>query len=380
MSEVVQQIIASCSGALVTSLFMTPLDVVKIRLQAQTKGFAKGECFIYCNGLMDHVCTCLNGDPATAGSQAKLWKRVPHQQFTGMMDAFIKIPKVEGVRTLWSGLNPTLVMAVPNTVVYFTSYDQVKRRLGFVNGEQNSKLIPFVSGATARAVAITVISPLELIRTKIQSEQMTYQQTKEAIKFSLRTSGVASLWRGWGPLMWRDVPFSAVYFTLYESMKGYSMSYHNTDHIPTWESFLINTNSYYSITTNSYYSITTNSYYSITTNSYYSITTNSYYSVTKLHSSLFSICAALTLPFDVVKTHRQIELGTHAAASSSRNQTTFTRISKLYRTQGLASLFTGLGPRLLKVAPACAIMISSYEYCKRLFSEYNLEKSLDEKT
>lgn len=41
-------------------------------------------------------------------------------------------------------------MAVPNTVVYFTSYDQVKRRLGFVNGEQNSKLIPFVSGATAR--------------------------------------------------------------------------------------------------------------------------------------------------------------------------------------------------------------------------------------
>jgi len=34
------------------------------------------------------------------------------------------------------------------------------------------------------------------------------RQTKEAIKFSLRTSGVASLWRGWGPLMWRDVPFS----------------------------------------------------------------------------------------------------------------------------------------------------------------------------
>jgi len=73
------------SSTFICFISVTPLDVVKIRLQAQTKGFVKGECFIYCNGLMDHVCTCLNGDPATAGSQAKLWKRVPHQQFTGMM-------------------------------------------------------------------------------------------------------------------------------------------------------------------------------------------------------------------------------------------------------------------------------------------------------
>lgn len=62
---------------------MTPLDVVKIRLQAQTKGFVKGECFLYCNGLMDHVCTCLNGN-GTAGSQAKLW-RTPPQRLNGMI-------------------------------------------------------------------------------------------------------------------------------------------------------------------------------------------------------------------------------------------------------------------------------------------------------
>ena len=40
---------------------VTPFDVVRIRLQAQKKPLTKGMCFMYCNGLMDHVCTCLNG-------------------------------------------------------------------------------------------------------------------------------------------------------------------------------------------------------------------------------------------------------------------------------------------------------------------------------
>ena len=41
---------------------MTPLDVVKIRLQAQERFHAK-KCFLYSNGLMDHLCPRTNGDP-----------------------------------------------------------------------------------------------------------------------------------------------------------------------------------------------------------------------------------------------------------------------------------------------------------------------------
>ena len=47
---------------MVVSLFMTPLDVVKIRLQAQERLHAK-KCFLYSNGLMDHLCPRTNGDP-----------------------------------------------------------------------------------------------------------------------------------------------------------------------------------------------------------------------------------------------------------------------------------------------------------------------------
>ena len=46
-------------------------------------------------------------------------------------------------------------MAVPSTVVYFTCYDQMKYRLGFVDGEANSLIIPFLSGSLARGMPLS---------------------------------------------------------------------------------------------------------------------------------------------------------------------------------------------------------------------------------
>lgn len=36
---------------------MTPFDVVKTRLQMQQKSMGS-KCYLYCNGLMDHICAC----------------------------------------------------------------------------------------------------------------------------------------------------------------------------------------------------------------------------------------------------------------------------------------------------------------------------------
>ena len=41
----------------------------------------------------------------------------------------MKISRTEGITSLWSGLSPTLVLAVPSTVVYFVSYEQLRVRL-----------------------------------------------------------------------------------------------------------------------------------------------------------------------------------------------------------------------------------------------------------
>jgi len=57
-------------------------------------------------------------------------------------------------------------------------------------------------------VAVTIICPLELIRTKMQSVQLSYREVGDAIRSSVRNAGIMSMMRGLGPSLLRDIPFS----------------------------------------------------------------------------------------------------------------------------------------------------------------------------
>lgn len=46
----------------------------------------------------------------------------------------------------------------------------------------------------------------------------------------------------------------------------------------------------------------------------------------------------------------------------------------IYKNHGIRGMFTGLLPRIFKVAPACAIMIATFEYGKQFFQTYNTQK------
>ena len=85
-------VVSSSCGAIITSLLMTPLDVVKIRLQSQERMMHKGDCFVYRNGLMDHICTCFNGPESWYN------RKIPGGKYTGTLDALIKIVRVEGIQ------------------------------------------------------------------------------------------------------------------------------------------------------------------------------------------------------------------------------------------------------------------------------------------
>lgn len=320
-----QQMASACSGALITSLFMTPLDVVKIRLQAQQKALLSNKCYLYCNGLMEHLCPC--GDPAW------LPRRV---HFHGTFDAFHKIAKLEGVPALWSGLSPTLVLALPCTVIYFVTYEQLRVRMKTFYNNKTADLrqpmwIPLTAGATARTIAVTIVSPLELIRTKMQSKKVTYAEITSALRQVIKYEGYRSLFRGLGSTLLRDVPFSAIYWTTFESTK---QAFNKPD--SDKNTFLFNF---------------------------------------FCGSVAGSIAAFVTLPFDVVKTHQQIELGEKEIYTVQQRASNMKDIARtIYTNHGLKGLFTGLLPRIFKVAPACAIMIATFEYGKQFFQKYNTQK------
>ncbi|XP_071252507.1 mitochondrial glutathione transporter SLC25A40-like [Salvelinus alpinus] len=264
--------LASCSGALLTSLFVTPLDVVKIRLQAQKSPFPKGKCFVYYNGLMDHTCVCTNGN-------SKAWYKAPGH-FNGTLDAFIKIVRREGIKSLWSGLPPTLIMAVPATVIYFTCYDQLRAALRVRMGSHAEEAL-LLAGALTRAM----------------------------------------------------------YWYNYEKGKAW-LCKHNNIREPT-------------------------------------------FAITFISGAVSgSIASIVTLPFDVVKTRRQVEIGELQAMnlSSKASSSTLSVMTKIVAENGVGGLFVGFLPRVIKVVPACAIMISCYEFGKAFFRKHNQERLLTSNT
>lgn len=121
---------------------------------------------------MDHLCPC--------GPNGLDVSKVP--KFSGTFDAFVKIGRTEGARSLWSGLSPTLVLALPTTVIYFVAYEQFRVRLKDQYLKMNPNAdrtkipftIPLLAGSSARTLAVSIFSPLELVRTKMQSQRLSY--------------------------------------------------------------------------------------------------------------------------------------------------------------------------------------------------------------
>lgn len=79
-------------------------------------------------------------------------------------------------------------------------------------GQNQPLWISGISGCIARLGAATSVSPLELIRTKMQSKKLSYFEVHEALKSLLEYHGYKGLWKGLGSTLLRDVPFSGKYF------------------------------------------------------------------------------------------------------------------------------------------------------------------------
>ena len=92
-----RQIISASAGAGITALFTTPLDVVKTRIQNQ------------------NIASRPRPESAKIFAAAKPSPISTSIEFSGTLDGLRKIVRYEGVRNLWKGLPPALIMTIPSS-------------------------------------------------------------------------------------------------------------------------------------------------------------------------------------------------------------------------------------------------------------------------
>lgn len=213
----------------------------------------------------------------------------------------------------------------------------------------------------ARTAAASVISPIEMFRTRMQATTTgnagkgVFTETLIDLRTMVHAQGYTSLWRGLTLTMWRDVPFSGIYWWGYETMRNVltdirdplgkgmrprSQSRSRENHTATFmDSFVAGATS-------------------------------------------GAVASLVTTPFDVGKTRQQV-LQPASVDKNAIKTTGFLRpeelsmprfLYRIWADEGIQGLFRGWAARCLRVAPACAIMISSYEIGKKM------ARSMNEKT
>ncbi|KAI1375420.1 mitochondrial carrier [Hypoxylon crocopeplum] len=388
-----QKMASAISGSILTSLLVTPLDVVRVRLQSQGSSqpvadfqklaISSPNAFRPSNLGVTACCrevffmnnnaeVCVAGPIGNISASGECAvEEVQKRTFNSTFDGMKKIARHEGFTTLWRGLSPTLVMAVPANIIYFTGYEWLRfNKASPVSKTTKDEYAPLVAGAAARTIAAAAVGPIELFRTRLQASPGStatnhLANTFKGIREMVAESGYRSLWRGLSMTLWRDVPFSGMYWFGYETIRGKLTDMREERHGRSLTRELNGSKTRARTRSQS--------------REGHAATFMDSFTAGALSGAFAS---TVTMPFDVGKTRRQVyhdasnkALPAADAALAPEGRSMMRFLLHIYSTEGLAGLWKGWLPRTLKVAPSCAIMISSYEVGKRVFRSINERKA-----
>ena len=160
-----------------------------------------------------------------------------HEHYRGMRDCFSKVLREEGLPGFYSGIGPTLCVAVPNFAISYTVYGSMKeyvleddlfynlRRIDSDSGESKlGMLLTLLCGAASGCLATAATFPMDTIRRRMQIQNLHVsledRLTSRQQLFKLVTEeGLASLYRGITPEMMKVVPMVGTLFFVYEFSK-----------------------------------------------------------------------------------------------------------------------------------------------------------------
>jgi solute carrier family 25 (mitochondrial carnitine/acylcarnitine transporter), member 20/29 len=137
--------------------------------------------------------------------------------YKGPIDCFKTIMKNEGFGTLFSGMGPPLLTSVATNAIIFSSYGYTVRLL--TNNDEDNVKAPqmFLAGSIAGLAQSFVCCPSELVKIRLQTDSHA-TGTMDVIKRIMRSAGLKGLYRGFGATLIREIPAFSAYFTTYYCM------------------------------------------------------------------------------------------------------------------------------------------------------------------
>lgn len=258
-----------------------------------------------------------------------------HISETGQILA--QIPKVEGWRALFKGLGPNLVGVVPARAINFWAYGNGKRIYAnqFFEGRDVAGA-HLLAAATAGIITGTATNPIWLVKTRLQLDKQNagpggmgrqYRNAWDCVVKTVRHEGIKGLYRGL-TASYLGVSESTLQWMLYEQAKKSLARRHallnESRRIPNaWDKTVEWTGK-----------------------------------LTAAGGAKF-VAALITYPHEVVRTRlRQAPVDASGRVKYTGLWSCFTTVAK---EEGMASLYGGLVPHMLRVVPSAAIMFGVYE-------------------
>ena len=156
------------------------------------------------------------------------------EHYKGIVDAFTKISRTEGLRGFYSGVSPTLLVAVPNFAISYTVYGTLKeytlddelfynlRKIDADSGEPKLGLVLTVlCGAASGSLGTLLTFPMDTIRRRMQIQNLHASSlSMQQLLYNLvHKEGLSSLYRGLTPELLKVIPMVSTMFMVYEWSK-----------------------------------------------------------------------------------------------------------------------------------------------------------------
>jgi len=128
--------------------------------------------------------------------------------YKSISDGLSKVAKAEGIKALWAGTYPSLLLAI-NPAIQFMTYEGLKRKF------KGGALLYFLFGAMAKCISTIATYPLQLVQAKMR-HGCGNKTAKVILMEILKQHGFIGLYKGMESKLLQTVVTAALMFAFYE--------------------------------------------------------------------------------------------------------------------------------------------------------------------